>query len=55
MSYGSLVDLKKSQKIKKMVLSTTVTELYFFMKCLVHASFSVDYGWIYLVRLEIFA
>ena len=32
MSYGSLVDFE-SQKIKRTNLSTTVTELYSFMKC----------------------
>ena len=32
MTYGSLVD-NESQKIKKTVLSTTVAELYSFMKC----------------------
>ena len=32
MSYESLVDYE-SQKIKKIVLSTTVTELYSFIKC----------------------
>ena len=32
MSYGSLIDYE-SQKIKKTVLSTSVTELYYFMKC----------------------
>ena len=32
MSYGSLIDYE-SQKIKKTVLSTTVAELYSFMKC----------------------
>ena len=45
MSFGSLIDYE-SQKIKKTVLSTTVTELYSFMITpLVHASFSVDCGW----------
>ena len=32
MSYRSLIDYE-SQKIKKTVLSTTVAELFFFMKC----------------------
>ena len=32
MSYGSLVDYE-SQQIKRTVLSTTVTDLYSFMKC----------------------
>ena len=32
MAYGSLID-NESQKIKKTVLSTTVAELYTFMKC----------------------
>ena len=32
MSYGSLIDYE-SQKIKKTVLSTTMAELYSFMKC----------------------
>ena len=32
MSYGGLTDYE-SQKIKKTVLSTTVAELYYFMKC----------------------
>ena len=32
MSYGILVDYE-SQKIKKIILSTTVAELYYFMKC----------------------
>ena len=51
MSYGSLIHYE-SQTIRKTVLSTTVAELYSFMKCLVHASFSVDYGWTYLVKLQ---
>ena len=32
MSYGSLIDYE-SQRIKRTVLSTTVAELYLFMKC----------------------
>ena len=32
MTFGSLIDFE-SQKIKKTVLSTTVRELYLFMKC----------------------
>ena len=32
MAYGSLID-NESQNIKKTVLSTTVAELYSFMKC----------------------
>ena len=32
MSYGGFIDYD-SQKIKKTVLSTTVAELYYFMKC----------------------
>ena len=32
MAYGSLIDYE-SQKIEKTVLSTTVAELFFFMKC----------------------
>ena len=32
MSYGNLVDYE-SERIKKIVLSTTVAELYSFMKC----------------------
>ena len=32
MSHGSLIDYE-SQKIKRTVLSTTVAELYSFMKC----------------------
>ena len=32
MSYGSLIDYE-SQKIENTVLSTTVAELYSFMKC----------------------
>ena len=32
MSYGSLID-NESQRIKRIVLFTTVSELYFFMKC----------------------
>ena len=31
-TYGSLIDFER-QKIKKTVLSTTVAELYSFMKC----------------------
>ena len=38
MSYGSLVDYE-SQKIKRTVLSTTVTELYSFVKCYVSCQF----------------
>ena len=38
MSYGSLIDYE-SQKIKKTVLSSTVAELYDFMKCFVSCRF----------------
>ena len=52
-TYESLIDFE-TQKIKKIVLSTTLAELYSFMKCfLVHASFSVDCGLINLVKLQI--
>ena len=51
MSYGSLIDYE-SQKIKKIVLSTTVAELYSFMKFFGSCQFSVDNGWIYLVRFQ---
>ena len=53
MSYGSLIDFE-SQKIKETVLSTTVGELYYFMYFFVHASSSVDYGWTYEMKLQIF-
>ena len=43
MTYGSLIDFE-SEKSKKTVLSSTVAELYYFMKGFVHLSFSVDYG-----------
>ena len=33
MSYGSLIVDYESQKIKKTVLSTTVADLFYFMKC----------------------
>ena len=38
MAYGTLIDYD-SQKIKKTVLSTTVAELYSFMKCLSSCQF----------------
>ena len=38
MSYGSLIDYE-SQKIKRTVLSTTVADLYSFMKCFVSCQF----------------
>ena len=53
MSYGSLIDYE-SQETKKTVLSSTVADLYFSLHVLVHASFSADYGWRYLVKLQTF-
>ena len=49
MSQRSLADYE-SQKINKIVLSTTVAELYSFMKCLCSCQFVRGCGWIYLVR-----
>ena len=40
MAYGSLID-HENQKIKKTVLSTTVAELYSFMKCFGSCQFSL--------------
>ena len=38
MSYGSLIDYE-NQRIKRTVISTTVAELYYFMKCFVSCKF----------------
>ena len=38
MSYGSLID-HESQKVKRTVLSTTVADLYLFMKCFASCQF----------------
>ena len=55
MAYGSLID-DQSQKIKKTVLSTTVAELYSFMKCFGSCQFlRADCGWTYLVKLQTFS
>ena len=53
MSYRSLMD-HESRKIKKTVLSTAMAEVYYFMKSLVHASSSADFGWTYRVKLQTF-
>ena len=53
MSNGSLIDYE-SQRIRSTVLSTTVAELYSFMKCFGSCPFSEDCGWINLVKLQIF-
>ena len=52
-SYGSLIDYE-SQKIKRTVLSTTVSELYYFMTCSERVSSSKDSGWISLVARQRF-
>ena len=52
MSYGSLIDYER-QKIKRTVLSTSVAELYSFMKCFGSCQFSEICGWIFLVKLSI--
>ena len=53
MSYRSLVDYE-SQKMKRTVLSTTVTDLYSFMKCFGSCQFFRDCGWTCQVRLQNF-
>ena len=46
MSKSSLIDFE-SQRIKKTVLSTTMAEVYSFMKFFGSCHSSADYGWTY--------
>ena len=52
MVYGSLIDYE-SQKIKRIVLSTTVAQLYSFMKCFGSCQVLRGLWKIYLVKLPI--